>query len=385
MTEHDPLPLEAVAAELGGDWLAEAEAVQANTEKLPEPPDPYATDDAPKRLTDPTDLERFQRGLDGADPDVHEWLAEPDREYDFILPGILERAERAIVTAAEGAGKTTLLRQMSVTSAAGIDPFNFEPMDPVRVMFLDCENSDRHSKRQFRPLVAKAGSRLAPGNLIPIIRPAGLDLLHKEDQKWLTERVKVNRPELLVLGPSYKLATGDPTDEQTARTVTAVIDDLRANYEVAIILESHSPHGTGGNRPGRPYGASLWLRWPEFGLELTRTGQLKHWRGARDERSWPAALKRGGEWPWTIDPTGQLATGTRLGLVQVLGQMEPARWTDWRNRSTAALSISAGTFKNHQKALVVIGLVDRTGTGNHARYVLTDKGRQATEQAPPNG
>ena len=33
----------------------------------------------------------------------------------------------------------------------------------------------------------------------------------------------------------------------------------------------------------RPYGASIWMRWPEFGLHITDTGQLKHWRGDRDE------------------------------------------------------------------------------------------------------
>jgi hypothetical protein len=65
-------------------------------------------------------------------------------------------------------------------------------------------------------------------------------------------------------------------------------------------MEAHSPLGVnGGKRPERPYGASLWLRWPEFGLYLSPEGYLRHWRGDRDERQWPAAMKRGGEWPFT--------------------------------------------------------------------------------------
>lgn len=104
----------------------------------------------------------------------------------------------------------------------------------------------------------------------------------------------------MLLGPSYKLAGGDPTSEEVARKVTAVLDQLRAAYGFALVLEAHSPHGQqGGTRPKRPYGASLWLRWPEFGLHLDAHGSLTHWRGARDERDWPLALKRGGEWPWS--------------------------------------------------------------------------------------
>jgi hypothetical protein len=34
-------------------------------------------------------------------------------------------------------------------------------------------------------------------------------------------------------------------------------------------------------------------------LHLSANGTLEHWRGDRDTRDWPAALQRGGAWPWT--------------------------------------------------------------------------------------
>jgi hypothetical protein len=58
----------------------------------------------------------------------------------------------------------------------------------------------------------------------------------------------------------------------------------------------------------RPFGSSLWKRWPEFGycLKLTRDSDfharmchLIPWRGPRDERDWPAGLAAGGSWPWS--------------------------------------------------------------------------------------
>lgn len=73
------------------------------------------------------------------------------------------------------------------------------------------------------------------------------------------------------------------------------------------------PHATSGkHRPERPYGASLWMRWPEFGIYLDANGPMRHWRGQRDEREWPSALKRGGAWMWTVDDRVQTVTFARM-------------------------------------------------------------------------
>lgn len=235
----------------------------------------------------------------GPDPDIHELFAEPEPEYRWLIPDLLERADRLILTGPEGGGKSTLLRQMGVTSAAGIHPFTEDDIDPIRVLYVDLENSRRHTRRQLEPLVIQAQNRLAPRALIPIIRPEGLDLLTAADSAWLHQRVEANQPDILIIGPLYKLALGDPTSEEAARHVAFTLDSLRATYDVALLIEAHQPHKSNGQRPDRPYGASLWMRWPEFGLALTPGGFLAHWRGARDERQWPAFLRRGGTWPWT--------------------------------------------------------------------------------------
>jgi len=277
----------------------EAETVSTNAADIEPPQDPYYTPNTPAPIP-PDETHRLIAGLRGADPDVHEWLNQPEPEYDWLIPGLLERGDRLIITGPEGGGKTTLLRQMAVTSAAGIHPFTFENVDPLRVLYVDVENSNRFSRRQFSPLVTQAkqhGRPIQPGQLIPLLRD-GIDLYStKPDQEWLTDRVAINEPDLLIIGPLYKLADGDPNEEAPAKAVTKYLDTLRATYGVAIILEAHSPHG---DKTGRPYGASLWKRWPEFGLEISASGRFRHWRGPRDERAYPAALTRGGEWPLTI-------------------------------------------------------------------------------------
>lgn len=239
-----------------------------------------------------------------ATPNIDDLLADPDDEPAWIIPGLLEHQDRVIVTAEEGAGKSTLLRQIAITAAAGIHPFTLEPITPIRVLHVDVENTHRQSKRRYRPLRIQAGHKLDPTNLYIEIRTGGVDLTQPEDATWLTQLCGTLRPDLLLIGPIYKLANGDPTEEKSAKPVAMTIDKIREKYDLGVILEAHSAKAAGGQkkRPHEPYGWSGWMRWPEFGLWLNKDGTISHWRGAREERDWPTSLQRGGEWPWMPSP-----------------------------------------------------------------------------------
>jgi len=235
-------------------------------------------------------------------PDLDDFLNEPEPDYDWLVPGLLEKGDRLILTGQEGKGKSTLLRQIGIQIASGIHPFTLDPITPARVLHLDLENPRRLVRRALHPMRLSAGDRLTRGFFTPVIWSEGLDLRDPADEIRLIELVETIRPDLLITGPSYKLAGGDPTTEEHARQVTSIIDGLRVTHGFALLLEAHQPYAAtpGARRAERPYGASLWSRWPEFGLHLADDGQLRPWRGARDERAWPAALQRGGEWPWTV-------------------------------------------------------------------------------------
>ena len=233
--------------------------------------------------------------------ELDDFLGVEDPEYDWVVPGLIERGDRVILTGGEGKGKSTLLRQLAVQLASGIHPFNGGPITPVRVLLVDLENSQRQTRRKIRPLREAAGDRYKPEPGLHIrVRPGGIDLLDSDDGRWLLDLATDVRPDVLITGPIYKLAGGDPTEERTAKVVSMWLDRIRTDARCSLIIEAHSPYAaSGGKRPERPYGASLWSRWPEFGLYLSPEGHLRHWRGPRDEREWPAALQRGGEWPWT--------------------------------------------------------------------------------------
>ena len=236
--------------------------------------------------------------------------ADTNDEPNWLSPGFLERQDRIIVTAGEGAGKSTLLRQWAVQLAAGVHPFTLEPQTPVRVVLLDLENSERQIRRKIRPLVHQAHG-LNPDNLIIAARPEGLELNQPTDRAWLDTLLDQTRPDILIGGPIYKMAGGNPNDEVDAKPAAMALDRMRVKYDIALVLEAHqkkSPDGKPSSRAKEPFGWSGWMRWPEFGVHLAEGGDLTHWRGVRDEREFPQMLSRGGIWPWSpvLDPDEEL-------------------------------------------------------------------------------
>lgn len=246
-------------------------------------------------------------------PDLYEFLAGVDAPYDWVIESILERGDRLIWTGSEGLGKSVAGRQFAICAAAGLHPFADEPAEPRRVLWIDCENSERQGRRHFRKLERTArlkGRPVPEGGMRLIHRPAGIDLTRPDDEAWLLERVHAHKPDLLYIGPLYRLHATDVNDETAARKVCAVLDQARVKSDCALIIEGHSPHGdSNGVRPVRPIGSSLFRRWPEFGYGISpardenpcREVAVRAWRGARDERHWPKFLTWGeseSDWPW---------------------------------------------------------------------------------------
>ena len=236
-------------------------------------------------------------------------------EHDWLVPGLLERGERIIITGSEGLGKSVMISQFAACLAAGRHPFTGALLgsgqNRLRVLVVDCENGIAQSRRRFRNIASRIGDRDRSwlDNLSIELRPNGLNLLGA-DASWLERKIAVNAPDLLVVGPLYRLHYANMNDETAARDLVRILDQLRTRYGCALLSEAHPGHAEdgAGERRMRPAGSSLFLRWPEFGFGLRRAkgAEGEHpslvdvvaWRGSREERAWPRQLKHGNHLPW---------------------------------------------------------------------------------------
>ncbi|MFF4291373.1 DnaB-like helicase N-terminal domain-containing protein [Streptomyces sp. NPDC001633] len=262
--------------------------------------------------------------------DLLDFLQEHDDEPDWVIPGVLARWDRLMITAGEGGGKSLLLRQILMRAAAGLHPWKRARIRPVRVLLIDCENSDSQIRpwlRRMADAAAGEGAAVRRGQFRLEVRPDGLDLTSAADRAWLARTVEQAAPDLMSIGPLYKLSTNGKSDEEAARPLMSALEMIRiASGGAAMVLEAHAPHATMGRRDLRPIGSSLWLRWPEFGFGLSPATELGAeeqrlmdwvpWRGPRSERSWPEQLCEGATWPWqAIEFAGNAPIPTGITLT----------------------------------------------------------------------
>lgn len=235
-----------------------------------------------------------------------ELLAEEDDEPDWLIPGLLERRDRFMLTGEEGLGKSHLLRQFAIHAAAGLHPFDsLTNIPPIRTMIIDCENSWSQVRRKARPM-AEWAARVGqdPRDRLMVDCTSRMDITRDKDLARIHQLLDVWAPDLVVIGPLYRLVPRAlQTDDDTA-PVLAAIDTIR-DRGCAVLMEAHAGHaiGKGGVRDLRPRGSSSLLGWPEFGFGLRGIGaegyaDLVQWRGPREERAWPQRFRKGDGFRW---------------------------------------------------------------------------------------
>ncbi|WP_294567581.1 AAA family ATPase [uncultured Arthrobacter sp.] len=237
---------------------------------------------------------------------VTELLAEQDDEPDWLIPGLLERRDRFMLTGEEGLGKSHLLRQFAVCLAAGIHPFNGSRLaNTGRTLIVDCENTRGQVRRKLRPAVewaARVGQD--PADRMVVDCTNRMDITRDKDLARIHQLLDAYQPDLVVIGPLYRLVPRAlQTDDDTA-PVLAALDTIR-DRGAALLMEAHAGHalGKGGVRDLRPRGSSSLLGWPEFGYGMKHIGtegyaDLIPWRGDREEREWPQRLRKGEGFRW---------------------------------------------------------------------------------------
>ena len=262
-------------------------------------------------------------------PDVvpfDELLDSPDAKITWAVRGIIHHHGRGIIVAAEGSGKSTLLRQIALCASQGIHPFTLRPIRPIRTLIIDCENSAAVIAHTGKPLVntlrSLAKDRYDSSRCQVLRLDGAVDVRDPTYRRRILSRIHAVEPELVILGPLYKIARSRPheTYEDAADDTQDAIRELmtRAKRPFGLLLEHHAPKRQGlSKRDLAPFGSQRWLAWPDFGFGLEEGERIMVgtqesvsynriiWRGARVPLAWPDQLIRSAQSGHTM-PSGML-------------------------------------------------------------------------------
>ena len=238
-----------------------------------------------------------------------EMLNISDEERPWVIPNTLRQGEVLLLTGEEGQGKSLFVSQIALGAAYGINTLTtkYEQHEPVRVLVIDVENEDiqiRDNMRKIHPFMVKDKGTI--NAQIEFSQHKFLDLTNPADKRKAVNEAIDFQPQLVVMGTVYKLAP-TPHHDEAFNSVMTTVRAITAKTNAGFIIEHHAGNAKDGSgeREHRPYGSSMWRRWPNFGVGLVRrkddwrTAELIRWRGERARgRNWPAGLREGPTYPW---------------------------------------------------------------------------------------
>lgn len=235
---------------------------------------------------------------------ARELLEQTDDEPEWLIPGLLERRDRLMLTGEEGLGKSHMLRQMAIHYAAGLDPFRDQgKFAPGSALIIDCENTWAQVRRKIRPSIQHVNTRgQDPSDRLIVDCTNRMDITRDRDLARIHQLLDAYQPDLVVIGPLYRLVPRAlQTDDDTA-PVLAALDTIR-DRGAALLMEAHAGHGASGDRGNlRPRGSASLMGWPEFGFGMKGVSEgiadLIPWRGQREERDWPKRIRRADGFRW---------------------------------------------------------------------------------------
>lgn len=161
----------------------------------------------------------------------------PEPEEDWVLWPLAERGQSVSLYSAPKVGKSLLLLDMLARACAGRRVLGGQSADPVRVLYLDAENTRKDLRKRLGDMSADPA---ALEGLVYLSFPPLAPLDTARGAAELVELVDQHRPDLLVIDTVSRFIDGPENDADTWLNVYRLaLAPLKAR-DVAVIRLDHT-------------------------------------------------------------------------------------------------------------------------------------------------
>ncbi|MCG3150086.1 MAG: hypothetical protein PCFJNLEI_03557 [Verrucomicrobiae bacterium] len=204
-------------------------------------------------------------------------LATPFPKSDDIVAGVWQTTSKASASAPAKLGKTCFTTGIFLGAATGRDVMGFHIPRARRLLYFQAEVTPHNLQTRLAKMLRAfdADPEQLRRNLLFCNDPR-LKLTRRADLDAIREAIKRNSQDapLDAIGfdPAYKYHDGDENNVQDATRLFDAVDEIIAEFGVAVWLVHHHGKGSGdglATQAHRNRGSSAFADWPDSLLTLT--------------------------------------------------------------------------------------------------------------------
>lgn len=156
----------------------------------------------------------------------------------WLVSGFLCAGRGHMLYAPTGIGKSLLLLEVAARLASGRSVWGMPPQEPVRVLYIDLENSP---KGDIKPRLEAMGFNWADlGNLVYLSFPALPSLNHQAGGETLAAAIERLKPDLVIFDTFSRFLDADENLARTAQDFYRFTGQMLKKQGIAFIRLDHS-------------------------------------------------------------------------------------------------------------------------------------------------
>lgn len=175
---------------------------------------------------------------------VKEWISYDIKPNNPIIPGLFDRGDKVVIIGQSKTRKSFFAMQLGFCISTARSFLGFPALEAQKVLLIQFEiKADRYHARLKR---MASHLQINPSDIkdFIVLNGRGLSAI----QELISTEVEINKPDLLILDPFYKLMTGDENKIEDVKPVLQFFDSLAEKFQCAIVYVHHDKKGASGDQ-----------------------------------------------------------------------------------------------------------------------------------------